>query len=110
MDIRVSEPNPEQGFPTELFEELSEKFFNLRQHRMQQASQEDMLNFLGEDVIMSMMELLADIANYCDKQFIKLAILQTYLKGELDEKGVDSDNIGLKAFQRSSEAWKDSQS
>ncbi len=102
----------EEPDPVKVFEELSDKFFVLRQHRMQQTNQEDMFSFLGDDVIMSMMELLADISNYCDKQFIKLAMLQDFLRSDLDKKGVVDEGLkfGLKGFQRSSEAWKDNKS
>jgi len=106
-------PEP-QELPTELFEELSEKFYALRQHRMRQTDVSSMLDFLGDDVIMSMMEALADIANMCDMQFIKLALLQGYLSDDLKEKGVTNEGggigIGLQAFQRASDVWKEGKS
>lgn len=95
----------------ELFDELSEKFFALRQQRMAKLNQQDPFGFLSSDVVMAMMETLADIANMCDMQFIKLALLQSALVQETKEKGVEDGqvNVGLGSFQRASEYWKDNQ-
>jgi hypothetical protein len=99
------QPTPEPDM-AQLFDELSEKFFALRQTRM--AQQKDPFGFLSDDVIMAMMETLADIANMCDMQFVKLALLQSSLSEDLKEKGVEDGqvNVGLGAFQSSSAHWK----
>jgi len=66
--------------------------------------------FLGNDVVRMMLEELADTANYCRYQAIKLLLLQGLL--EEDPKiaaAADSDGditIGVESFRGTSEGWK----
>jgi hypothetical protein len=106
MDIAMSDSTNIE----ELFAQLSDKFFALRQQRMHLIDEDATLDFLGEDVIAQMMNSLADLANMCDMQFIKLALLQDYLTSDLEKKEVaDGSNIGLESFKKSSDVWKDNQ-
>lgn len=91
-----------------IFEELSEQFDKLCQERHDAGAKEyGVFTFLENDVVRMMAEELADTANYCRMQFIKLMLLQNMLEGELAEKlgegteGVyDADiAIGIKSFK-----------
>lgn len=65
------------------------------------------LTFLGNDVIRMMAEELADTANYCRMQFVKIMMLQAHLTNELEDEVGDADvTIGLKAFRGTKEGWK----
>jgi hypothetical protein len=67
------------------------------------------VTFLGNDVVRMMLEELADTANYCRMQGVKLLMLQEHLEADLFEKenmsgfnqGGDTDNIqiGFEAFK-----------
>jgi hypothetical protein len=51
------------------------------------------LTFLGNDVVRMMMEELADTANYCRYQFVKLMFLQERLEAMMvDLPGFRADN------------------
>lgn len=61
--------------------EYSEAFDKLAQERhIAGAKEYGVVTFLGNDVIRMMMEELADTANYCRMQFIKLMMLQHMLE------------------------------
>ena len=68
------------------------------------------LTFLGNDVVRMMLEELADTANYCRMQGVKLMILQQRLEsGELGQLSNKEGNIelGFQAFQGTKDAgWK----
>ena len=88
---------------TERMQELSLAFDQLCQER-HLAGQEEYgkLTFLGNDVVRMMIEELADTANYCRYQAVKLLLLQEYLEQELvDELGEGTEEItlGIKAFK-----------
>lgn len=90
----------------ELFKQFSEEFASLRQTRYQNGVAEyGMFTFLGNDVIRMMMEELADTANYCEMQFVKLMLLQQYLVAELGPVDGDQITIGLEAFKGTKEGW-----
>jgi hypothetical protein len=65
----------------EAFQEISDAFDTLCQERHNEGQKEyGTFTFLGNDVVRMMMEELADTANYCRYQFIKLMILQDALE------------------------------
>lgn len=69
------------------------------------------LTFLQNDVLRMMLEELADTANYCRMQAIKLLILQDRLEAEMVSKGFVSEDqqeveIGFQAFKGTKEGWK----
>lgn len=73
-------------------EEYSASFDKLTQERhIAGAKEYGVVTFLGNDVIRMMMEELADTANYCRMQFIKLMMLQHMLEAD---KRVTSDELG----------------
>jgi len=73
-------------------EEYSLAFDKLTQERhIAGAKEYGVVTFLGNDVIRMMMEELADTANYCRMQFIKLMMLQHML--EADER-IASGELG----------------
>lgn len=60
--------------------------------------------FLGNDVTRMMMEELADTANYCRMQFVKLMMLQEALEVQVAESGLIKEGeqeitIGIQAFK-----------
>jgi hypothetical protein len=56
--------------------------------------------FLENDVVRMMLEELADTANYCRMQAIKLLVLQDRLEAQLEEQNmVEGDNLGFKQFK-----------
>jgi hypothetical protein len=62
-------------------EAYSAAFDNLCQERHEAGAKEyGVITFLGNDVVRMMMEELADTANYCRMQFIKLMMLQGMLE------------------------------
>jgi hypothetical protein len=74
---------------SEIFQELSGDFDKLTQDRHDEGAKEyGVFTFLGNDVIRMMAEELADTANYCRYQFIKLMLLQDSLVTQLEEKGL----------------------
>lgn len=61
--------------------EFSERFDILCKERHEAGKAEyGAITFLGNDVVRMMMEELADTANYCRMQFIKLMMLQNMLE------------------------------
>jgi len=84
----------------EAFNEWSQSFDKLCAERDQKGQAEyGTFTFLGNDVVRMMMEELADTANYCRMQFIKLMMLQTYLEQKLDDAGGAGITIGLGSFK-----------
>lgn len=68
------------------------------------AAEYGLFTFLGNDVIRMMAEELADTANYCRMQFIKIMLLGEYLAGDLDERGITGAvTIGLTSFKGTGE-------
>lgn len=91
-----------------IFNQFAKEFFELRTKRHEAGAAEyGAFTFLGNDVVRMMMEELADTANYCEMQFIKLRFLQDAL--EEDQKGkVNKDGeitLGLKAFKGTKAGW-----
>lgn len=91
-------------------EQFSEEFDKLCQNRHEAGAAEyGVVTFLGNDVVRMMMEELADTANYCRMQFIKLMLLQGMLQDELAENKVPDDEgnitIGVQSFKGTKEGW-----
>lgn len=90
---------------TALISDYSEAFDTLCQERHIKGQQEyGHFTFVGNDVVRMMMEELADTANYCRMQFIKLMMLQHALEGgeELKHEG-KAVEIGIESFKGTSE-------
>ncbi|SRR6266508_1312199 len=96
-------------FHAELINDYSEAFDKLCQERHDKGQAVyGVFTFLGNDVIRMMMEEVADTANYCRYQFIKLMFLQHMLEQD-PQLQTDEDNniaIGLKAFKGTKEGWR----
>jgi hypothetical protein len=83
---------------------FSEQFDMLCQERHDVGEEKyGVATYLGNDVIRMMLEELADTANYCRYQSVKLMILQNHLDQLLNEKLTpdEQDNltIGVEAFK-----------
>jgi len=77
-----------------------EEFATLRQRRHEAGAAEyGRFTFLQNDVIRMMCEELADTANYCEMQFIKLRLLQDLI--QLPQ----SEQIGAQSFRGTKEGW-----
>jgi hypothetical protein len=96
-------------------DEKSEEFRQLRQNRHEAGAKEyGTLTFLGNDVVRMMIEELADTANYCEMQAIKLLILQEQIEttviGTALTDGQPGDEIrmelGAQAFRGTKDGWK----
>lgn len=82
--------------------EYSAAFDKLTQERHEAGAKEyGVVTFLGNDVMRMMMEELADTANYCRMQFIKLMMLQHIL--EEDPRVVDTLGEGANGFKGTGE-------
>lgn len=85
--------------------ELSAVFDELCQARHDAGQQEyGKLTFLGNDVVRMMIEELADTANYCRYQSIKLLLLQEQLSEFVASSGLAAEDtndvvIGMEAFR-----------
>lgn len=87
----------------DLFQEYSEAFDRLCQERHNAGAVEyGKFTFLQNDVVRMMMEELADTANYCRMQFIKLMMLQHVIEGSLDIDGTKAE-FGTEAFKGTGE-------
>ena len=95
---------PEEALK-DLISDWSETFDQLCQERhLAGAKEYGVFTFLGNDIVRMMMEELADTANYCRMQFIKLMMLQAQLEG--DPRVMKSD-MGAQAFKGVGEVgWK----
>ena len=89
-----------------LIQEYSIAFDHLAAERHRVGAEEyGQLTFLGNDVVRMMMEELADTANYCRYQFVKLMFLQDRLEAEMAttfglKEGDDVQiNLGAKSFK-----------
>jgi hypothetical protein len=111
MEINTDDPNDE---PTqeeveahqllEIMNEYSQQFYTLAQERhLTGAARYGELTFLENDVVRMMAEELADTANYCRMQFIKLMFINNMLVEKIQEAGLSDDaeeiGIGVKAFK-----------
>lgn len=69
--------------------------------------------FLGNDVTRMMLEELADTANYCRYQAVKLMLLQEALESQIAGSGLIADGeeeitLGVKAFRGTKDVgWSD---
>jgi hypothetical protein len=86
--------------PTEnefnVLQEYSDSFDKLCQERHLAGQKEyGALTFIGNDVVRMMAEELADTANYCRYQFIKLMMLQEALEAQLSgtEEALDQFKV-----------------
>lgn len=89
-----------------LLAEFSEAFDKLTIERHEAGAAEyGQFTFLENDVVRMMAEELADTANYCRMQFIKLMLLQKVLEEDLAGRGlqgsVDTEDIsiGIQSFK-----------
>lgn len=90
-------------------QEYSIAFDHLTAERHREGAEEyGQLTFLGNDVVRMMMEELADTANYCRYQFVKLMFLQEQLEknpviGNALSGGKEGDeiqiNLGAQSFK-----------
>lgn len=91
-------------------QELAELFETLRYVRHQKGQEEyGVATFLENDLIRMMCEELADTANYCQYQFIKLMTLQERLTEMLESTG-DEDQLaqmGIGTFRGAGKEWED---
>lgn len=89
------------------FENLSAQWDKLCDERhIAGAKEYGQFTFLGNDVTRMMMEELADTANYCRMQYIKLMLLQFALEEEIGTKldGADGTvTIGVQSFKGAGE-------
>jgi hypothetical protein len=88
----------------EYLNELSLRFTHLMAERHAAGAEEyGALSFLGNDVLRMMLEELADTANYCRMQAVKLMMLQDTFEQEMTEKGIVTEGtdieIGFAAFK-----------
>jgi len=78
---------PSEATAVAAIQNISDAFDVLCQERHDAGVEEyGPFTFLENDVIRMMMEELADTANYCRMQFIKLMLLQEQLEDMLNEK------------------------
>ncbi len=91
----------------EYFTELSNEFDKLCQLRHQAGQAEyGAFTFLENDIVRMMAEELADTANYCRMQFIKLMILQNALVDKFQaENGEVRIDMGAQAFKGTKAGW-----
>lgn len=85
-----------------LLRKYSEAFDNLTMERHKAGAEEyGYLSFLENDVVRMMAEELADTANYCRMQFIKLMIMNDFILETVKEHADEDGNItlGVKAFR-----------
>lgn len=91
---------------------FSAAFDRLCRERHEAGAQEyGPVTFLGNDVIRMMMEELADTANYCRMQFVKLMMLQREVERTLEASGSSEVRsiIGRESFKGASEiGWEKS--
>lgn len=88
--------------------EWSEAFDKLTVERHEAGAKEyGVITFLGNDVIRMMAEELADTANYCRMQFIKLMMLSQMLEADPKLSALANDDgditIGIQAFKGAGE-------
>ena len=89
----------------ETMQDYSNAFDKLSQERHEAGAAEyGQLTFLENDVIRMMAEELADTANYCRMQFIKLMMINNMLVDKLAADGITEDDtnsigVGVKAFK-----------
>ena len=112
MDVHeFDEMNSDQEAESEAIEfieginRLSLLFDNLCSERHAMGQEEyGKLTFLGNDVVRMMLEELADTANYCRYQAIKLMLLQEALElklagSDLVKDGEEEITVGLQSFK-----------
>lgn len=96
----------------EMVEDFSDRFYELCQARHDEGAEKyGATTWMTNDVVRMMIEELADTANYCRYQAIKLMMMQSYLEAELvdtfdsDEEG--NVTIGMQAFKGTKDAgWR----
>lgn len=118
MNINTDDPDDEptqeevEAYQlTEIVNELGEEFDALCQERHNiGADKYGPLTWMENDVVRMMIEELADTANYCRYQSVKLMLLQKQLEiqlaGEFTPDADDNISIGVKAFRGTKEGWK----
>ena len=93
---------------SQVLNQAAATFDKLCQERHQEGAQEyGEITFLGNDVVRMLLEELADTANYCKMQAVKLIILQSRMEGEVLPKVSDQNNgevqLGWQAFKGTKE-------
>lgn len=109
----MTEQGNEAATVIDIVNGLGEEFDSLCQARHDIGEEKyGPLTWMGNDVVRMMIEELADTANYCRYQAIKLMLLQTQLEVELANGSIgaerdENDNItiGVKAFKGTKEGW-----
>lgn len=96
---------------TQLMQEYSDSFDKLCQKRHEAGAAEyGQMTFIGNDVVRMMMEELADTANYCRMQFIKLMFLQDVLVDQLGDRPFPTPEgditVGSQSFRGTKDGWK----
>jgi hypothetical protein len=94
----------------EIMNEYSDQFWELAAKRHEEGAAEyGTFTFLENDVVRMMAEELADTANYCRMQFVKLMMINNLLVEQIQEAGlnenVENIGIGVKAFQGTKSGW-----
>lgn len=96
----------------EKFQQFSNDFDLLcRERHAEGAKEYGAFTFVENDVVRMMAEELADTANYCRMQFIKLLFLQEMLEEKLHAEGItgasDEITIGINSFKGTKDVgWK----
>lgn len=91
-----------------LINQLGEVFDTLCTERHEHGQVEyGKFTFLGNDIVRMMLEELADTANYCRYQAVKLMLLQDAMENQVLKNfvpdGEDQVTIGVKAFKGTGE-------
>jgi hypothetical protein len=96
----------------DIMNEFGKEFEQLRTARHEHGQKEyGKFTFLENDIIRMMCEELADTANYCQYQYVKLRMLQDLLEEQLGAQGFFKEgqeaqiNIGAAAFQGTGVGW-----
>lgn len=93
-------------------QEFSLRFDELCQRRHEAGAAEyGQFTFIGNDVVRMMAEELADTANYCRMQFVKLMFLQEVLVDQLGDQPFQMNGqditIGSQSFKGTKGGWKE---
>jgi hypothetical protein len=89
-----------EGSVGDFFNSLSLQFDKLCEERHAAGQKEyGEFTFLGNDVIAMMLEELADTANYCRYQYIKLMMLQSMLVEKIGDQPQAVQNFGIGSFK-----------
>jgi hypothetical protein len=97
---------------TDVMTELSDEFSSLCQKRHEIGQKEyGAFTFLENDVVRMLCEELADTANYCRMQFVKLRLLQDLFEQDLSAKLTNEQKekgeitLGIESFKGAGKGW-----